>query len=65
MTNNSEHGPVRRPPDHSWILSAWVLPLVVAFGITVVTAGFGAMFIVVAIMIGVGATLLHFMRSTG
>ena len=60
MTRNPHESPIRRPADHSWMLAAWVLPLVVAFGITVATAGFGAMFIVVAIMIGVGATLLHF-----
>jgi hypothetical protein len=41
------------------MLAAWVLPLVVAVGITIVTAGFGAFVIVVAIMIGLISTALH------
>lgn len=48
-----------RPVDHSWMLAAWVLPLVVAFAITIATAGAGAMFIVVAIVIGLVATALY------
>ena len=60
MTGNAQNGPVRQPADHSWVMAAWVLPMVVAVGITIATAGFGAMFIVVAIMIGLAATALHF-----
>ncbi|HEV8555672.1 MAG TPA: hypothetical protein VGR06_04645 [Actinophytocola sp.] len=41
------------------MLAAWVLPMVVAILVTIATAGFGAMFIVVAIMIGLVATVLH------
>jgi hypothetical protein len=59
MPSNSLNGPARRPADHGWILAAWVLPLVVAIGLTVATAGFGAIFIPVALMIGLVATLLH------
>lgn len=59
MTGYPHDGQVGRPPDHSWMVVAWVLPMVVAIGITVATAGFGAMFIVVAIMIGLVATVLH------
>lgn len=59
MTGYPHDGPVRRPPDHSWMLAAWVLPMVVAILVTIATAGFGAMFIVVAIMIGLVATVLH------
>lgn len=58
-TNNPRNGPVPRPADHSWILAAWVLPLVVAVGFTVATAGIGAIFIVIAIMIGLAATVVH------
>jgi len=60
MSINSRGGPARRPVDHSWILTGWVLPLVVAFGITVATAGFGALVIVVAIGVGLISTALHF-----
>ena len=62
MSGNSYESPIRRPADRSWMLAAWVLPLVVAFGITLATAGFGAMFIVVAIIIGLVSTVLHFLR---
>jgi len=65
MTSKPHNGPVRRPVDHSWMLVGWVLPLAVAFGITIATAGFGAMFIVVAIMIGLASTLLHFLGPRG
>jgi hypothetical protein len=60
MSGTSHDGPVRRPADHSWVLTAWVLPLAVAFGITVATAGFGALVIVPAVMIGLVSTVLHF-----
>jgi energy-converting hydrogenase Eha subunit A len=59
MTGYSHDSPVHRPVDHSWMLAAWVLPLVVAFGITVVTAGFGAVTILAAIMVGLVSTALH------
>ena len=59
MTGSSHDSPVHRPADHSWMLAAWVLPLVVAVGITIATAGFGAFVIVVAIMIGLISTALH------
>jgi len=36
-----------------------VLPMVVAILVTIATAGFGAMFIVVAIMVGLVGTVLH------
>lgn len=63
MNGNQPDRPVHRPVDHSWMLAAWVLPLVVAFGITIATAGAGAMFIVVAIVIGLVATALHYRGS--
>ena len=51
---------VRRPADHGWVMVAWVLPLAVAIGFSIVTAGFGAITIPFAIVIGVVATVLHF-----
>ncbi|HEU5469496.1 MAG TPA: hypothetical protein VFV67_02500 [Actinophytocola sp.] len=36
-----------------------MLPLVIAIGLTLATAGFGAIFIPMAIVIGVLATVLH------
>ena len=59
MTSRSQDSSAHRSPDHRWVLTAWVLPLAVAGGITVVTAGFGAITIVVAVMIGLVATALH------
>jgi len=59
MTGHSHDSSARRNSDHRWVLTAWVLPLAVALGITIVTAGFGALTIVVAIMIGVISTALH------
>jgi hypothetical protein len=60
MTGYPHDGPVRRPADHGWVLGAWVLPLLVAVGFTVATAGFGAIFIAVAIVIGFVSTALHY-----
>jgi hypothetical protein len=59
MTDNPSRGPIRRPADHGWVLAAWVLPLFVAIGFTIATAGFGAIFIPVAIAVGLVATVLH------
>lgn len=59
MTGYPHDGRVRRPVDHSWVLTAWVLPLVVAVAVTVVTAGFGALTIPVAVIVGLVATALH------
>jgi hypothetical protein len=59
MTGHTHDSSAHRGSDHSWVLTAWVLPLAVAGGITVLTAGFGALIIVVAIMIGLIATALH------
>lgn len=59
MTGFPHDGPVRRPADHGWVLTTWVLPLVVAIGFTVATAGFGAIFIPIAIVIGLVSTVLH------
>lgn len=64
MTGYPHDGPVRPPADHGWILVGWVLPLVVAIGFTLATAGFGAIFIPVAIVIGLLATVLHHRRRT-
>ena len=64
MPGYPHNGPVRRPADHGWVLTGWVLPLVVAVGLTVATAGFGAVFIPVAIVIGLLATVLHHWRRT-
>lgn len=50
------------PTDHGWVLTAWVLPLSVAAVITMLTFGFGAMFIGVAIVVGLVATVLHVTR---
>jgi hypothetical protein len=60
MNGYPHDGPIRRPADHSWILTAWVLPLVVAVGVTIATAGFAAIAIAIAIMIGVVSTVLHY-----
>jgi hypothetical protein len=60
MTGYPHDSPIHRPADHSWMLAAWVLPLVVAVGITIVTFGFAAITIAVAIMIGLVSTGLHF-----
>lgn len=59
MTDHSHDRPIHRRADHRWVLGAWVVPLTVAAGITIVTAGFGVITIVVAIMIGLVATALH------
>ena len=59
MTGYSHDSPIHQPADHSWILTAWVLPLAVAVGITILTFGFGALFIAVAIVIGLVSTALH------
>ena len=64
MTGYPHDRNVHQPADHGWILAAWVLPLVVAIGLTLATAGFGAIFIPVAIVIGVLATVLHHGRRT-
>lgn len=64
MTGYPHNGHVRRPADHGWILTAWVLPLVIAIGLTLATAGFGAIFIPIAIVIGLLATVLHLWRRT-
>jgi hypothetical protein len=55
----THHGPVRRPADHGWVLAAWVLPLAVAIGFTVMTAGIGVVVIPIAIAIGLLATVVH------
>ena len=54
--------PVRRQRNTNWMITAWMVPLAVAAGITVLTAGFGAITIAVAIAVAVGlvATALHF-----
>lgn len=59
MTGHSQDSSAHRGADHSWVLTAWGLPLAVAIGITIVTAGFGAITIVVAIMIGLISTALR------
>jgi hypothetical protein len=59
MTGYPHNGPARRPADHGWVLTTWVLPLVVAIGLTIATAGFGAIFIAIALMIGLVSTVLH------
>jgi hypothetical protein len=53
-------GPARRPVDHGWVVTAWVLPLAVAIGFSIATAGFGAITIPFAIMIGLISTVLRF-----
>ena len=60
MNGSSHDGPARRPADHNWLLTAWGLPLAVAIGFTVLTAGIGVIAIVIAIMIGLVSTVLHF-----
>lgn len=59
MSGNPNDSSAGRTVDHSWLLVAWGLPLLIGLGITVVTAGFGAMAIVVALMIGTVSTVLH------
>ncbi len=63
MTGYSHNDPIRRPADHSWVLAVWVLPLVLAIGFTIITAGFGAIAIPFVIVIGLVASVLH--RSGG
>jgi hypothetical protein len=46
--------------DHGWVVTAWVLPLAVAIGFSIATAGFGAITIPFAIMIGLISTVLRF-----
>jgi hypothetical protein len=62
MTGYPNNRPARRPVDHSWMVGAWVLPLAIAIVITILTAGFGALTIMVAIMVGVVSTVLHFSK---
>ena len=64
MAEYTRGGPVDRPADHSWVLTAWVLPLAIAIGFTIATFGFGAFTIAVAIVVGLVATVLHH-RSRG
>jgi len=59
MTGHSQDSSAHRRVDHSWVLGAWVLPLAIAIGITILTGGFGAITIVVAIMIGLISTALR------
>lgn len=60
MSSSSHNGPARRSTDHSWVLAAWVLPLAVGIGFTVLTGGIGVIAIVIAMMIGLVSTVLHF-----
>ena len=60
MTSSAHDDPVRRPRSTNWLITAWVVPLAIAAGITVLTAGFGAITIPVAIAVGLVATALHF-----
>ncbi|HKN53628.1 MAG TPA: hypothetical protein VJX66_14085 [Amycolatopsis sp.] len=64
MTDTSKSGhndiPDRyRQHDHSWMLVAWVLPVTIAAVLTVVSGGFLAITLPVALAIGVVATLTH------
>ena len=59
-----DHAPVLGPaPDSGWILAGWVLPLVVAIGLILATAGFGAIFIPVVIVIGLLSTVHRWRRT--
>jgi hypothetical protein len=60
MAQYANDGPARRPVEHAWLVTAWVLPLVVAIGFSIATAGFGAITIPFAIVIGLVSTVLHF-----
>lgn len=60
MSDYSRNDSQRRPAGGSWVIMAWVLPLAIAIGLTVATAGFGAITIAIAIIIGLVATVLHF-----
>lgn len=59
MTGQTHDGPVRRPVDHTSLLTIWVAPMAVAIGISIATVGFAAFTIVVAIMISLVATVVH------
>ncbi len=59
MTGYPRDGQPHQPTDRSWLLAAWGVPLAVAAAITIATAGFGALVFVVAIVVGVVATVLH------
>ena len=65
MTGSAHDGPASGPRSTSWLVTAWVVPLAIAGGITVVTAGFGAITIAVAVMVGLVATALHFVGRAG
>lgn len=64
MTTDPRGGLARPPKDHGWVLTAWVLPLVLAVGFAFATAGLGAIFIPIAIVIGLAATAVHFAGRT-
>lgn len=63
MTGYPRGGRPRRPVDRSWLLAAWGVPLAAAAAITIMTAGFGALVFVAAVMVGIVATVLHFART--
>lgn len=60
MTGPAHDDPVQGTGRGNWLITAWVVPLAIAAGITVVTAGFGAITIAVAVAVGLVATALHF-----
>lgn len=60
MTDYRRGGQTRHPTDKNWVPSWWLLPLAIALGVTILTAGFAALTFVVAVVVGLVATALHF-----
>ncbi len=59
-TNSPQRRPVHPRVDHGWMLAAWGVPMAAAIVITILTAGFGAITVPVAVVRGLVATGLHF-----
>lgn len=48
-----------RHRDHTWIMTAWVLPLAVAAAVTAMSGGLLAITLPVALVVGIIATVVH------
>lgn len=48
-----------RQHDHTWMLTAWVLPLAAAAALTAVSGGLLAITLPLALAIGIVATAMH------
>jgi len=59
MTESHDVPRQYRRHDHTWVLTAWVLPMAVAAALTAVSGGLLAITLPVALVIGILLTVLH------